>query len=104
MQRETIMKMINITKLLAVSSIISVSILQVASAHPGRTAADGCHYCRTNCDSWGVPWNERHCHGTNNIDKHSDLLTVSHNPATHTHEADFLHVETGNHVNADDKN
>lgn len=33
------------------------------SAHPGNTAADGCHYCRTNCDSWGVPWNERHCHG-----------------------------------------
>src|SRR3990167_218588 len=32
-------------------------------AHPGRTAADGCHYCRTNCDYWGVPWNERHCHG-----------------------------------------
>lgn len=34
-----------------------------ANAHPGRTASDGCHYCRTNCDSWGVPWNERHCHG-----------------------------------------
>lgn len=33
-----------------------------AEAHPGRTASDGCHYCRTNCDSWGVPWNERHCH------------------------------------------
>lgn len=32
-------------------------------AHPGRTAADGCHYCRTNCDRWGVAWNERHCHG-----------------------------------------
>lgn len=32
-------------------------------AHHGRTAADGCHYCRTNCDSWGVPWNQRHCHG-----------------------------------------
>lgn len=32
-------------------------------AHPGRTASDGCHYCKTNCDSWGVPWNERHCHG-----------------------------------------
>lgn len=32
-------------------------------AHPGRTAGDGCHYCRTNCDKWGVPWNERHCHG-----------------------------------------
>lgn len=32
------------------------------SAHPGNTAADGCHYCRTNCDYWGVPWNVRHCH------------------------------------------
>ncbi len=35
-----------------------------AEAHPGRTASDGCHYCRTNCDSWGVAWNERHCHGS----------------------------------------
>lgn len=35
-----------------------------AFAHPGNTAADGCHYCRTNCDKWGVPWNQRHCHGT----------------------------------------
>lgn len=34
-----------------------------ASAHPGRTASDGCHYCRTNCSSWGVPANARHCHG-----------------------------------------
>ena len=32
-------------------------------AHPGNTASDGCHYCRTNCTSWGVPWNQRHCHG-----------------------------------------
>jgi len=32
-------------------------------AHPGNTASDGCHYCRTNCGRWGVPWNERHCHG-----------------------------------------
>lgn len=36
---------------------------QTSYAHPGNTAADGCHYCRTNCDKWGVPWNERHCHG-----------------------------------------
>lgn len=34
-----------------------------AYAHPGNTASDGCHYCRTNCDKWGVPWNARHCHG-----------------------------------------
>jgi hypothetical protein len=31
-------------------------------AHPGNTASDGCHYCRTNCDKWGVAWNVRHCH------------------------------------------
>ena len=35
-----------------------------AAAHPGRTAADGCHYCRTNCEQWGVEPNKRHCHGS----------------------------------------
>ena len=34
-----------------------------AFAHPGRTAADGCHYCRTNCDKWGEVAGARHCHG-----------------------------------------
>ncbi|MFH1235904.1 MAG: hypothetical protein V1685_03115 [Parcubacteria group bacterium] len=47
-------------------AIIVVAILILVAnpvfAHPGNTAADGCHYCRTNCDYWGVPWNERHCH------------------------------------------
>lgn len=33
------------------------------SAHPGGTASDGCHYCKTNCDKWGEAWGERHCHG-----------------------------------------
>ena len=32
-------------------------------AHPGRTDAKGGHYCRTNCDKWGVPSNEWHSHG-----------------------------------------
>ncbi len=36
---------------------------QPVYAHPGRTASDGCHYCRTNCDKWGEAWGERHCHG-----------------------------------------
>ena len=34
-----------------------------AFAHPARTAADGCHFCRTNCDKWGEVAGERHCHG-----------------------------------------
>ena len=33
-----------------------------AFAHPARTAADGCHYCRTNCAQWGEVAGERHCH------------------------------------------
>jgi micrococcal nuclease len=41
----------------------SFFVFNQANAHPGRTSSDGCHYCRTNCDYWGVPWNERHCHG-----------------------------------------
>jgi len=38
-------------------------IVSPVIAHPGRTASDGCHYCRTNCDDWGEAWDERHCHG-----------------------------------------
>ena len=38
-------------------------VTPVTLAHPGRTASDGCHYCRTNCSSWGVAWDTRHCHG-----------------------------------------
>ena len=56
--------------------LLLLSILLVfpknSSAHPGNTSSDGCHYCRTNCDSWGVPWNQRHCHGgytTTNLDE-----------------------------------
>lgn len=32
------------------------------SAHPGRTDANGCHYCRTNCEQWGLSYGEYHCH------------------------------------------
>ncbi len=34
----------------------------VVSAHPGRLASDNCHYCYTNCESWGLVEGERHCH------------------------------------------
>lgn len=51
---------------IALLSIVIMAVFIYATpsfAHPGRTASDGCHYCGTNCDKWGVPWNERHCHG-----------------------------------------
>lgn len=33
-----------------------------APAHPGNVAADGCHYCWTNCPKWGQVYGQRHCH------------------------------------------
>jgi len=30
--------------------------------HPGRTNRYGCHYCRTNCERWGLEYGEYHCH------------------------------------------
>ncbi len=31
-----------------------------ASAHPGRTDSNGGHYCRTNCEKWGLEYGEYH--------------------------------------------
>ncbi len=52
-------------------------------AHPGRTASDGCHYCRTRCDYWGVPWYERHCHNGGTVQGVQESAPV-YNPPTST--------------------
>lgn len=31
-------------------------------AHPGRTDSSGCHTCHTNCENWGLSYEEYHCH------------------------------------------
>ena len=41
------------------SSVLTASL---SLAHPGGRAADGCHFCRTNCDKWGEVAGARHCH------------------------------------------
>ena len=50
--------------LLALLTVLLASVLTASSsaAHPGGRAADGCHYCRTNCAQWGEVAGERHCH------------------------------------------
>ena len=58
-------------------TLILLIVTQASLAHPGRTASDGCHYCRTNCGSWGVPWNERHCHGRVKDDPVEKLMDAS---------------------------
>lgn len=59
-------KKLNLIKGVATLAMAIFLILfpTIVSAHPGNTAADGCHYCRTNCDYWDVPWNQRHCHNS----------------------------------------
>ena len=47
----------------AVLALIVALTASPALAHPGGLAADGCHYCRTNCAKWGEVAGERHCHG-----------------------------------------
>ena len=45
-----------------IASIAVGGVVSDVSAHPGGLASDGCHYCQTNCSSWGVRVNARHCH------------------------------------------
>ncbi len=70
--------------LISLILILTISFASPTYAHPGATAADGCHYCRTNCDKWGVPWNERHCHGGGAVQapvvKQSQPIVVTNSP------------------------
>lgn len=50
-------------------------------AHPGGTAGDGCHYCRTNCSSWGVTYGARHCHQNKGVPQPSEPIR-SHRDGT----------------------
>jgi len=54
---------IDMKNFIKIFTLIAFFAPSLSIAHPGRTAGDGCHYCRTNCDKWGVPWGKRHCHG-----------------------------------------
>ena len=67
---------LNVLTLFLFAFLVSAPIY----AHPGRTAADGCHYCRTNCDKWGVPWYQRHCHGGGSVEGTQESLPTNIEP------------------------
>lgn len=48
-------------------------------AHPGRTDANGCHYCRTNCSKWGLKDGEYHCHNGGDSSVGSSSSSNSYN-------------------------
>ena len=73
----------NVTIVAAIYALLILCIGQfsVAYAHPGGLEADGCHYCRTNCDKWDVKSDHKHCHRTQNNQKNGgDSSSVTKKP------------------------
>lgn len=62
-------------RLAIVMTLVLVLVLDI-SAHPGRTNADGCHYCRTNCEQYGLQQDEYHCHNNEAASTASSTSTV----------------------------
>lgn len=64
---------------------IFVSLSTIVKAHPGRTDANGCHVCRTNCEKWGLKNGEYHCHngGKSSGNSSSTQKKATHAPAQH---------------------
>ena len=58
---------INLKRNMKLLTIIAVIVLIPTKvlAHPCRLDSTGCHTCRTNCPSWGLEYEEYHCHSGN---------------------------------------
>lgn len=58
---------INLKRNMKLLTIIAVIVLIPTKvlAHPGRLDSSGCHTCRTNYPSWGLEYEEYHCHSGN---------------------------------------
>lgn len=37
-------------------------VVQPVSADPGKTDEDGCHFCKANCEKYGLTYGVYHCH------------------------------------------
>lgn len=44
--------------------IINMLFIPCVYAHSGRTDANGCHACNTNCEIWGYEYGTTHCHNS----------------------------------------
>lgn len=68
-------------------ALLSLSFASAASAHPGRTDANGGHTCRTNCAKWGLETGEYHYHnggGSSSSGSSSSSGTKSITPSIST--------------------
>ena len=70
--------------------ILITFIPTIVFAHPGKTDANGCHYCRTNCAKWGLYNGQYHCHNggtgesssSNNTTKKTTKKTTTNKSST----------------------
>lgn len=86
--RRTILSAIVIIGACATSAIIVTS----AHAHPGNTAADGAHYCWTNCEYWGETYGERHFHsGGGAVYEEEEYVPDEPDPGSVDRELEALH-------------
>lgn len=72
-------------------------------AHPGRTDANGCHYCRTNCAKYGLGDGEYHCHdgssSSNNSSSGNSNSNTNSNSTTNDSESNSLNNSSSNTTN-----
>ena len=66
----------NLMKILITSIVCLIMNPLSTYAHPGRTDKYGCHTCRTNCEKYGLNYNEYHCHNGNTNTNSSQTTTA----------------------------
>ena len=62
--------------------ILITFIPTIVFAHPGKTDANGCHYCRTNCAKWGLYNGQYHCHDSGTSGSSSSNNTTKRTTTT----------------------
>ena len=60
-----------------VAAVLLTAAAVAAVSHPGGTAADGCHTCRTNCAKWNVKADVRHCHNGSDASEREPEVAAS---------------------------
>ena len=62
--------------------ILITFIPTIVFAHPGKTDANGCHYCRTNCAKCGLYNGQYHCHNSGTSGSSSSNNTTKRTTTT----------------------
>ncbi|MFS0788671.1 hypothetical protein ABC345_20070 [Shouchella sp. 1P09AA] len=71
----------SISSAIIVTFILIFTWSSISHAHPGRTDGNGGHYCRTNCEKWGLNYDEYHYHNGGSSNS-SSSNSVNKSPST----------------------